>query len=350
MNTRIFANGIPQMKELLKPVLLTVLAMLASGTAIHAQAQVLKIASIVPEGSAWMKSMREGAAEIQQRSDGRVSLKIYGGGVQGNDRQVQRKMRTGQLQGGAFTSGAMSLFQQDADLYSLGMVFRNVDEVHHVRQTLDAVLIQRLYDAGFVCFGFAGGGFAYMMSNTPLRTSAELSGQKIWTPEGDAQAFAALQAIGVAPVSMPVTDVLTGLQTDLLDSVAVPPVGAVVLQWHTRLKYITDLPLAYVYAAILIDRKAFEKLQPGDQSLVREVLGRVYQGFEEAGQSDNDKAIEALLNSGLQMVSPDPDEVKVWQQAIARSQEEQAASGHIDGALLQQLHQMLAEYRSRPAS
>jgi TRAP-type C4-dicarboxylate transport system substrate-binding protein len=189
-----------------------------------------------------------------------------------------------------------------------------------------------------------------MMSNTPLRTSAELSGQKIWTPEGDAQAFAALQAIGVAPVSMPVTDVLTGLQTDLLDSVAVPPVGAVVLQWHTRLKYITDLPLAYVYAAILIDRKAFEKLQPGDQSLVREVLGRVYQGFEEAGQSDNDKAIEALLNSGLQMVSPDPDEVKVWQQAIARSQEEQAASGHIDGALLQQLHQMLAEYRSRPAS
>jgi len=338
------------MKELLKPALLIMLVVLVSGTAINAQAQVLKIASIVPEGSAWMKSMREGATEIQQRSDGRVSLKIYGGGVQGNDKQVQRKMRTGQLQGGAFTSGAMSLFQQDADLYSLGMVFRNIEEVHHVRKKLDEELINRLYEAGFVCFGFAGGGFAYMMSNTPLRTSAEMSGRKIWTPEGDAQAFAALQAIGVAPVSMPITDVLTGLQTDLLDSVAVPPVGAVVLQWHTRLKYITDLPLAYVYAAILIDRKAFEKLQPGDQSLVREVLGRVYQGFEAAGQSDNDKAMQALLNSGLELVSPDPDEVAVWQEAVTRSQQEHAASGHIDAALLQQMNQMLAEFRSRPAS
>jgi TRAP-type C4-dicarboxylate transport system substrate-binding protein len=338
------------MKELLKPALMIVLAVLVLGTAINAQAQVLKIASIVPEGSAWMKAMREGATEIQQRSDGRVSLKIYGGGVQGNDKQVQRKMRTGQLQGGAFTSGAMSLFQQDADLYSLGMVFRNIDEVQHVRKKLDEELINRLYDAGFVCFGFAGGGFAYMMSNTPLRSSAEMSGRKIWTPEGDAQAFAALQAIGVAPVSMPITDVLTGLQTDLLDSVAVPPVGAVVLQWHTRLKYITDLPLAYVYAAILIDRRAFEKLQPNDQALVREVLGGVYQGFEASGQSDNDKAMQALLNSGLELVSPDPNEVTVWQEAVTRSQQEQAASGHIDAALLQQLHQILAEFRSRPAS
>ncbi len=346
------------MNQLLKSSLLLVFALVSLSMGMNAQAdtqvqtsaQTLKIASIVPEGSAWMKSMREGATEIQQRSDGRVSLKIYGGGVQGNDRQVQRKMRTGQLQGGAFTSGAMSLFQRDAALYSLGLVFRNIEEVQHVRQQLDEVLIQRLYDAGYVCFGFAGGGFAYMMSNTPLRTSAEMSGQKIWTPEGDAQAFAALQAIGVAPVSMPITDVLTGLQTDLLNSVAVPPVGAVVLQWHTRLKYITDLPLAYVYAAILIDRKAFERLQPQDQTVVREVLSRVYQGFEASGQSDNQEALQALLNSGLQMVSPDPNEAATWQAAVARSREEQVKAGNIDAALLQQMQQLLAEYRSQPGA
>lgn len=335
------------MNQTLKYPLLLMFALICLGTGMNAQAQTLKIASIVPEGSAWMKSMREGATEIQQRSDGRVSLKIYGGGVQGNDKQVQRKMRTGQLQGGAFTSGALGLFQRDAALYSLGMVFRNIEEVRYVRQQLDEVLIQRLYDAGYVCFGFAGGGFAYMMSNTPLRTSADMSGQKIWTPDGDAQSFAALQAIGVAPVSMPITDVLTGLQTDLLNSVAVPPVGAVVLQWHTRLKYITDLPLAYVYAAILIDRKAFERLQAPDQALVHEVLGRVYRGFETSGQSDNQAAMEALLNSGLQMVSPDTSEVVTWQAAVGRSLEEQVKAGNIDAALLQQMQQLLAEYRSR---
>lgn len=310
------------------------------------QAQTLKIASIVPEGSAWMKSMRDGAAEINQRTDGRVTLKIYGGGVQGNDKQVQRKMRTGQLHGGAFTSGSMSNFQRDADLYSLGLMFRNLDEVSYVRERLDEVLIQRLEHAGYVCFGFAGGGFAYMMSNTPLRSSQDTSGQKIWTPEGDALAFAALQAIGVAPVAMPITDVMTGLQTELLDSVAVPPVGAVVLQWHTRLKYITNLPLAYVYAAILIDRKAFKRLKPEDQKVVREVLERVYRGFEESGIKDNEQALQALLGSGLEMVNPVPEEIETWRKAVARSQEEQAAAGKLDPDLLRRVRELLKEYRA----
>src|SRR5690606_22012748 len=166
----------------------------------------------------------------------------------------------------------MSMFQQDADLYALGLIFRNDDEVQYVRKQLDSVLIDRLFEAGYVCFGFSGGGFGYLMSDTPLRESGDMSGRKVWTPEGDALAYAALEAIGVAPVSMPITDVMTGLQTDLLDSVAVPPVGAVVLQWHTRLKYIADLPLAYVYAAILIDLKAFERLQTDDQAVVHVVL------------------------------------------------------------------------------
>lgn len=315
-----------------------------------AEAQTLKIATVVPEGSAWMKSMREGAAEIKQRSAGRVDLKIYGGGVQGSDMQVQRKMRTGQLQGGAFTAGAMSNFQRDAGIYSLGMLFNDDAEVQHVRQQLDAELAARLYEAGYVSFGFAGGGFAYMMSRKPLRTGADMFGQKIWTPEGDEMSVAALQAIGVAPVPMPITDVMTGLQTELLDSVAVPPVGAVVLQWHTRLKYISDLPLAYVYAAILIDRKAFERLQPDDQQVVREVLEKVYRGFEASGQSDNEAALEALKASGLELVQPDAAEAVQWREAVSKSNTESAESGKIDAALLQQIQLLLTEYRNRPAS
>lgn len=315
-----------------------------------AQAQTLKIATVVPEGSAWMKSMRDGAAEIKQGTAGRVELKIYGGGVQGSDKQVQRKMRTGQLHGGAFTAGALSTFQQDAGIYSLGLLFRNHAEVQHVRQQLDAELAARLYDAGYVSFGFAGGGFAYMMSRKPLRTAKDMFGQKVWTPEGDELAFKALQAIGVAPVSMPITDVMTGLQTDLLDSVAVPPVGAVVLQWHTRLKYISDLPLAYVYAAILIDRKAFERLQPDDQFLVRGVLERVYQGFETSGQSDNAAALQALQSSGLELIEADATEIDSWQEKVTLANVELAEAGKIDAQLLQQIHQLLAEYRSRSGS
>jgi TRAP-type C4-dicarboxylate transport system substrate-binding protein len=314
--------------------------------AVPLHAQTLKIATIAPEGSSWMKDLRAGADEIRQRSNGRVTFKFYGGGVQGNDKQVQRKMRSGQLHGGAFTSGSMSNFQKNADLYALPMMFNDADEVLYVRKQLDPVLRQQMEDAGYVNFGFAGGGFAYMMSNRPLRSLADLSGQKVWTPEGDEVSYAALKALGVAPVTMPLTDVMTGLQTDLLNSVTVSPVGAVVLQWHTRLKYISDLPVAYVYAAILIDRRAFDRIPPQDQALVREVMERIYRQFDEKSMADNDHAMQALRESGLQLVKPDLGEVQSWREIVTRSHREQAQAGVFDLALLDQLQGLLDEYRN----
>ena len=239
-------------------------------------AQTLKIATIAPEGSSWMIDMRSGAKVIEEQTEGRVKFKFYGGGVQGNDKQVQRKMRTGQLHGGAFTSGALNKFQKDGDLFSMPMLFDSIDEARFVRNELDAEVRQRLEDAGYVNFGFAGAGFAYMMSNRPMATLSDMKGQKVWIPEGDPIGFAALRALGVAPVIMPITDVMTGLQTDLLDSVTVPPVGAVVFQWHTRLKYITELPIAYVYASLLIDQRVFAKVSAQDQLIVREVMEGIY--------------------------------------------------------------------------
>lgn len=326
-------------KSLLLPALLTI------GIA-PAAAQTLKIATIAPEGSSWMQDMRAGARVVEENTDGRVKFKFYGGGVQGNDKQVQRKMRTGQLHGGAFTSGGLSSFQPEADLLSLPLLFDSVEEARYARERLEGELRQRLEDAGYVNFGFAAAGFAHMMSNKPLRSLADLDGRKIWIPDGDRAGFAALRALGVAPVVMPVTDVMTGLQTDLLDSVAVPPVGAVVFQWHTRLKYVTDTPLAYVYAALLIDRKAFERLQPEDRQVVREVMEGIYRKFDRYGVRDNQEAMQALLDSGLERVEPAAEEVNKWRDIVSRSHAELASRGEFDRDLLERLQGLIAAYRS----
>jgi len=313
-------------------------------------AQTFKIATIAPEGSSWMSDMKRGAEVIEKQTDGRVKFKFYGGGVQGNDKQVQRKMRTGQLQGGAFTSGAMNMFQRDADLFSMPMVFNSIEEVHYVREKMDSVIRERLEQAGYVNFGFAGAGFAYMMSNKPLQTLGELKGQKVWIPEGDPVGFAALRALGIAPVVMPVTDVMTGLQTDLLDSVTVPPVGAVVFQWHTRLKYITDLPVAYVYAAMLIDKKAFSKMSAEDQKITRDVLEGIYRKFDRYGVTDNEEALQALLESGLEMVSPSPSDVREWRGIVNDSNRRLAKDGKFDEALLNQMQALIKGYRDGSAA
>lgn len=315
-----------------------------------ALAQTLKIATIAPEGSSWMKDMRSGAKAIEEHTGGRVKFKIYGGGVQGNDKQVMRKMRTGQLHGGAFTSGAMNKFHKDADLFSMPMLFNSIDEVRFVRQEMDAEIRQRLEDAGYVNFGFAGAGFAYMMSNRPLATLNDLKGQKVWIPEGDPIGFAALKALGIAPVIMPITDVMTGLQTDLLDSVTVPPVGALVFQWHTRLSYITELPLAYVYAALLIDKRAFSRLAPDDQQVVRDVMEGIYRKFNQYGVAENREALQVLVRNGLQMVRPDNGEVDEWRTIVNGSHRRLAEGGTFDMRLLDQMQGLIARYRSGAAA
>jgi TRAP-type C4-dicarboxylate transport system substrate-binding protein len=329
--------------------LVTASLALALLAAAPAGAQTLKIATIAPEGSSWMNDMRAGAKVIEDHTEGRVQVKFYGGGVQGNDKQVQRKMRTGQLHGGAFTSGGLNLFQTDADLLSLPLLFETIEEARFVRGHIEDELRRRLEKAGYVNFGLAAAGFAYMMSNKPLRTRDDLAGQKIWIPEGEDAGFAALRSLGVAPVVMPVTDVMTGLQTDLLDSVAVPPVGAIVLQWHTRLDYITDVPIAYVYAGLLIERRAWDRLQPADQKVVREVMEGIYRKFDKYGVADNEEAMQALLDSGLERVHPDPAEVAQWREIADRAQRDLAARGDVDPALLDQVRTLLREFRQNAA-
>jgi TRAP-type C4-dicarboxylate transport system substrate-binding protein len=329
--------------------LVTASLALALLAAAPAGAQTLKIATIAPEGSSWMNDMRAGAKVIEDHTEGRVQVKFYGGGVQGNDKQVQRKMRTGQLHGGAFTSGGLNLFQTDADLLSLPLLFETIEEARSVRGHIEDELRRRLEEAGYVNFGLAAAGFAYMMSNKPLRTRDDLAGQKIWIPEGEDAGFAALRSLGVAPVVMPVTDVMTGLQTDLLDSVAVPPVGAIVLQWHTRLDYITDVPIAYVYAGLLIERRAWDRLQPADQKVVREVMEGIYRKFDKYGVADNEEAMQALLDSGLERVHPDPAEVAQWREIADRAQRDLAARGDVDPALLDQVRTLLREFRQNAA-
>lgn len=312
----------------------------------QAFSQTLKIATIAPEGSSWMNDMRAGAKVINESTGGRVKLKFYGGGIQGSDRQVRRKMRTGQLNGGAFSSGGMNGFQKDADVFSLPMMFDTIEEARYVRDRMEPELRRRLEDAGYVNFGFATAGFGYMMSNKPMTTLADLKGQKVWTPEGDPVGYAALSALGVAPVTMPITDVMTGLQTDLLDSVGVPPVGALVFQWHTKLSYITAMPVAYVYAAMLIDKKAFSKISAEDQAIVREVMEGIYRKFDQSGVRDNDEAMQALLDGGMEMATPDQSEVIRWRGIVLESHRKLAQKGVFDIQLLDQMQGLLKEYRA----
>lgn len=320
--------------------------LLMLGQAPDAGAQTIKLATIAPEGSGWMNSMREGASEIEDRTGGRVKFKFYGGGVQGNDKQVLRKMRIGQLHGGAFTSNTLAEFEKNSILYAMPMVFQNQDEVDFARKRMDDKLRDQLEAAGYVNFGFAGGGFAHIMSISPIANLDDLNGLKVWIPEGDRISYEAAKALGISPVTMPLTDVMTGLQTELIDTIMSPPAAAIVLQWNTKVSYVTELPLSYVFAMLVIEKKFFNRINEDDQKVVREVMEKIYRAFDQQGSQDNARAYEALLSDGMAVVEPDEGQVPEFQKVIRESNHRLAAEGAVDVALLNELECWVEASRS----
>jgi len=325
----------------------TALLLLTGG---YAGAAELKIASVAPDGSHWMQQMREGAELIRQRTNGRVTVKFYPGGVMGNDAQVLRKIRIGQLQGGAFTAGGLGERYSSLNLYGIPLLFRSLDEVDYVRSRLDPKLMAGLEQAGFVSFGFIEGGFAKLLANEPVSSVDDIRRKKVWVPEGDPISFLAMQALGLSPVVLPVTDVLTGLQTGLIEIAFASPVAALVLQWHTKVKYITELPISYSMGIMAIERQAFTKLDAADQTVVREVVTETATRLDRASRSDNERANQVLLDSGIQAVSVNAANVAEWRRTIEGIYPQLRGRSDIDPRMLDELLALLAEYRAGNAA
>lgn len=311
-----------------------------------AMAVTLKIATATPNGSQWMKDMRAGSAEIKERTEGRVVIKYYGGGVKGDDAKVLGQIRIRQLQGGAFTPSALSSRYSDLNLYGMPLVFESEEEAAYVRSRMDAELQQGLENAGYVNFGFATSGFASIMSSTPVRTLADLKGKRVWVPEGDSISYASMKAMSLNPVTLPLTDVLTGLQTGLIDIVAIPPIVALLLQWHTKVKYVTQVPLVYTFGFMAIDKKVFDKISADDQTIVREVMTKMYQNFDKVNLVDNQDAFDALVRSGIKPTKFDDEEFSKVRDLLLASNLKLGADGAFNLELYEEMLRYIDEFRS----
>ena len=313
----------------------------------QAHAMRFKIATLSPEGSVWMEKMREGAEELARRTDNRVTIKYYPGGVMGDDKAVLRKIRIGQLHGGAVVGGSLSNFYPDDQIYSLPLMFRSFEEVDYVRKHLDQTIAEGLEKGGFVTFGIAEGGFAYVMSTVPIRTVEEMRRQKVWIPDNDPMIFEAVKAFDITPFPLSIADVRAGLQTGLINTVTTPPIGAVALQWHTQINYLMYEPFLYIYGVLAVDRKAFIKLLPHDQRMFREVMGHVFYELDALNRKDNVKALEALRNQGVEFIKPLAEAMEKWYADARAVPERLINAGKLSQGMVITLENLLKDYRSK---
>ena len=333
-----------KMKRIILLVCFIISLMVIAGPAVSME---LKIATLSPEGSPWMQKMRQGAETIAVKTANRVRFKFYPGGIMGNDKAVLRKIRIGQLHGGALTGGSLSKVFGDSQVYSLPLKFRSLAEIDYVRKRMDQMLLDGYEKGGFVTFGLAEGGFAYVMSKTPVRRLDELHNQKVWIPDYDLTISEVMNTFGIKPIPLSIVDVRASLQTGLIDTVTVSPIGAIILQWHTQIKYLTEMPLVYVFGILAVDRKAFAKISAEDQKIVRQTMGRTWQEIDQQNRTDNIEALKVLNKMGIEFVKPAADDENDWFALAAGVTQRLLDSGAVSKKMVDALDSNLKAYRSR---
>ena len=274
--------------------------------------QTLKIATLAPDGSSWMKELRVAAKEIETTSQGRVLVKFYPGGVMGSDAVVLRKIRLGQLQGGVLTSSELAAVYPDAVIYGMPFMFDNWAEVDRARGVIDPLLAKGFEAKGYKMLGASGIGFAYMMGIKPMRTRAEMNSVKLWIPQNDVIAERVFKQGGITPIPLPLGDVFTSLQTGLVDTVANTPSGAVALQWHGKVRSMADLPISFIVGFMVLDIKAYQKLSPADQATVSTVFGTAAKRMDASIKRDDASALAAMKKQGLIVTKFDAAENTRW--------------------------------------
>ena len=318
-------------------VLLICLALLPC--AFDVQSATLKIATLAPEGSAWMVAMRQAADEVRTQTEGRVKIKFYPGGVMGNDSTVLKKIRLGQLQGGALTATELASVSPNAPIYGLPFLFANRQQVDAARAAIDPAIAEELQAGGFRMLSLSGVGFAYLMSSADIASREALASRKVWVPQGDLIAEMTFREGGISPVPLPLADVFTALQSGLIDTVGNTPAGAIALQWHGGLRQILDLPLSYVAGFVVLQERAFARLSEADRQVLLDAFRRGGERIDAGNRKADAEALEALVELGVQKIDVSAGEVERWRGIGRRVADRLVADGKLDAGILASLRQ-----------
>ena len=327
-----------------------VAAQLCVPPAYAARTFVLKFASLAPEGSTWQNGLQKAADEIKERSHGRLIFRMYPGGVAGDERDVLRKIKIGQLHGAAFTGVGLGEICPSVRVMEIPFFFRNYDEVDHVSHELMPRFQEGFDRNGFKLLGWMEVGFIQFFSKHPIRSLDELRQSKIWMWEGDPLAEAFFAAADIHPVPLSITEVLTSLSTNLIDTVYASPLGAIALQWASKVSYMSEVPMANGIAGVVVSKRFFDRLPPDLQELLEEVLARESRTLVERTRLDNQQSMEVMKERGIQVTF---DRNSLNQEEVDTIQSR--AIAHLVGNLFSQdlvdeVRRSLHEYRTAHAS
>ena len=288
----------------------------ALGTAPAAAATILKLATMAPDGSIWMQALADAKTEIETATAGAVKIKIYPGGIMGSEQDVLFKIKTGQLHGGGFLGYGIGVVCPDVAALMFPMVFRHYDEVDRTLEQMRPFLDERTRAAGFETLGWTEVGFSYAYSVKPITSLETLRATKVWSLDSP-MLMELFAAAGIASIPADVTDVLTALQTGLLETVFGPPTAAIAVQWHTKVRHYNALRLTYAVGGVFLSGAAWNSVPAAHRETVRSIFDRHCRQLTPKVRQSDVEALEFMRAQGVQAIETAPETRAAFEQVAA---------------------------------
>lgn len=273
--------------------------------------QQIKLAVLVPEGTTWGNSLKKLSKEIDVATNNEVSLKIYFGGVSGDEPDVIRKIRIGQLHGGIFTGKTLGDIHGDVRAMEIPFTFfNNLAKASATLGKLTPQFNQHLKSKGFINLGFYEIGQVYVVSTKKISNLEDLKGIKIWSWEGDPLVEAMLESLQLVSVPLALPDVLSSLSTGIINAAYAPPLAILALQWHSKINYLVDFPTANSVGALLVSDKVWAKIKPIHQQKIQAISQKIISAANLKNAEENELARAQLKKSGVEFISFPPEDYK----------------------------------------
>lgn len=294
---------------------LALLLTLAMAPAAVAAETVVKLATLVPSGTPWDQALRQMGDEWTNGTQGRVVLRVYPGGVAGDEPDVMRKLRIGQLQAAAVTVAGLATIDESFRVFQVPMLFDNYEELQFVIQRLEPTLTERLERKGLVLLNWGHGGWVHLFSKQEIRTPDELKGAKMFTWAADTTMVQWWKRNGYNPVPLAATDILTGLETGMINAFPTTPLAALLMQFNKVTPHMLDLGFAPLVGATVVTRRAWDGISEADRTVMQQAARGVEQRVGGRIPQQDAEAIEAMEQRGLQVTRLTADEQAAWESA-----------------------------------
>jgi TRAP-type C4-dicarboxylate transport system substrate-binding protein len=275
----------------------------------------VKMATLVPDGTSWATIIKEAAEKWKKLSNGRVTMNIYWGGVSGDDSDVVRKIRLGTLHAGVLTSVGLS--EIDTSVYALGvpMMYASYEEVYWVLEKMRPKLEANFEKKGFVALNWVDAGWIYYFTQKPVTTPDDLKKLKLFAWEIDADAIDILKTMGFNPQPMPSAEIATGLQTGRINAVPLSPQVAVITQYYTYAKNMTDLKLEILLGATVIDKRTWDKIPAELRAPLLQAMQEMGRKLRDEIRKSGERDVQEMKKRGLKVVPVDAKTRDAWVKA-----------------------------------